>query len=474
MADVAILGGLVAFFLCDDGRFLVINTNNYKHVEVGSYAVEGKNASMTTSIGVLTGTFSDDGKSIYCNELQVTAVLDNKYFAIDEDFIYVYREIPELEVAGYEVYPFDATKSNYGAIKENINGYNTIMIAEQAFLNNTNLTSIVIPDSVIAISDQAFDGCTNLTNIELGNPAFYGDAVFQNCTSLTNIVIPKGTLSIGHSVFANCTNLKTISLPDGLIGLGSRVFANCTSLSNVIIPESVDCITNSLFIGCTGLTSVTIPKATMYISAHAFSGCTSLDNIIIPNNVSAIKDYAFYNCESLTSISLTSCSSFGTYVFYNCKNLTNVTLPEDMQVITDHMFYGCSNLNIEIPDSVTSIGESAFEGCSSLTSINIPDDYGYTFGKYAFKGCSGLTSLVIPEGVEILPEGLLMSCTELMSISLPNSLTKIGESVFFLCGANYPVFNGTIEEWNNIKKDTNWDNMSCIQYIVCTDGKVTL
>lgn len=303
MADVAMLGGLVAFFLCDDGRFLMINTNNYKHVEVGSYAVEGKNASMTTSIGVLTGTFSDDGKSIYCNELQVTAVLDNKYFAIDEDFMYVYREDYGSDIAGYEVYPFDATKSNYGAIKENINGYNTVSIAEQAFYNNTNLTSVVIPDTVIGISKQAFYGCTNLTNVKLGKVFIIGEAAFQNCTSLTNIVIPHGVYLIGSFAFSNCENLKTISLPDSIVSLGDKLFADCTSLSNVIIPKSVDVIGNCMFENCTSLTSVTIPNGMTEIKASAFVNCTSLNNVVIPCNSLTIYENSFDGCTGLYNIS---------------------------------------------------------------------------------------------------------------------------------------------------------------------------
>ncbi len=35
-------------------------------------------------------------------------------------------------------------------------------------------------------------------------------------------------------------------------------------------------------------------------------------------------------------------------------------------------------------------------------------------------------------------------------------------------------YNGTIEEWNNISKDSSWRYDSSIMYIVCSDGTITL
>ena len=71
--------------------------------------------------------------------------------------------------------------------------------------------------------------------------------------------------------------------------------------------------------------------------------------------------------------------------------------------------YNTVNLvgNLIIPDSVTNdgtiymiaqIGNYAFYGvCSGLTSVSIPTTISY-IGEYAFRAC-GITSLVIPDGV---------------------------------------------------------------------------
>lgn len=45
---------------------------------------------------------------------------------------------------------------------------------------------------------------------------------------------------------------------------------------------------------------------------------------------------------------------------------------------------------------VTSIGDYAFWSCSDLTSVTIPNSV-TSIGDYAFSGCMGLTSLSIPQ-----------------------------------------------------------------------------
>ena len=61
----------------------------------------------------------------------------------------------------------------------------------------SNLTSIVIPDSVTNIGELAFNNCTNLTSVTISkNATSIGDGAFEACSSLTNIIIPESFIKI--------------------------------------------------------------------------------------------------------------------------------------------------------------------------------------------------------------------------------------------------------------------------------------
>ena len=65
--------------------------------------------------------------------------------------------------------------------------------------------------------------------------------------------------------------------------------------------------------------------------------------------------------------------------------------------------------------------------------------------------------------------------TELTSVTIPDSVTSIGESAFYFCYRLTNItFNGTMEEWNVISKGTNWNFFVPATEVVCTDGTVSI
>lgn len=82
-----------------------------------------------------------------------------------------------------------------------------------AFLDNTEVTSVEIPDSVTKIDSSAFEGCTSLTNIEIPDSVIQiGGYAFSGCSALTSIVISEFVIYIGPSAFSNCTSLKNVCI----------------------------------------------------------------------------------------------------------------------------------------------------------------------------------------------------------------------------------------------------------------------
>ena len=97
----------------------------------------------------------------------------------------------------------------------------------------------------------------------------------------------------------------------------------------------------------------------------------------------------------------------------------------------------CTDKELIIPSEynakpVTSIGHSAFSGCTELTSVTIPDSV-TSIGYYAFRDCTGLTSVTIGGSVTSIGHSAFSGCTGLTSITIPASVTSIGESAFNGC-----------------------------------------
>lgn len=75
---------------------------------------------------------------------------------------------------------------------------------------------------------------------------------------------------------------------------------------------------------------------------------------------------------------------------------------------------------------------NAFQSCSNLTSITIPDSL-TVISNGAFSGCSNLTTINIPNGVTTIEPWAFNSCLSLTTINIPNSVTFIGVMAFYAC-----------------------------------------
>ena len=355
------------------------------------------------------------------------------------------------------------------------NSYSVTSIGDHAFSNQEKLTSITIPNSVTSIGSYAFSSCSGLTSIDIPNSVTsIGDYAFYGCTGLTSITIPNSVTSIGNGAFYGCTGLTLIDIPNSVTSIGGKAFYNCIGLTLIDIPNSVTSIGNSAFCSCEGLTSIEIPNSVTSIGDSTFIYCSGLTSITIGNSVTSIGKRAFYYCSSLSSIEIpNSVTSIGDYAFSGCtslpvidniryadtylvdvvdKTLSSYTIKDGTRWIGTFAFQDCTGLtSVTIPNSVTSIGDRAFWYCTGLTSVTIPNSIS-SIGEWTFGGCTSLTSVfwnakncnacnfgnqvesfTFGDNVEVIPAFLCANMEKLTSITIPKSVTYLGEGAFKNC-----------------------------------------
>ena len=94
--------------------------------------------------------------------------------------------------------------------------------------------------------------------------------------------------------------------------------------------------------------------------------------------------------------------------------------------------------NIELFDELryftglSTIPHRAFRGCTYLTSVTMPNSV-TSIGDYAFLDCSGLPSVIIPSRVTSIGYMAFYYCSSLTSVTIPNSVTSIGSAAFQGC-----------------------------------------
>ena len=238
------------------------------------------------------------------------------------------------------------------------------------------------------------------------------------------------------------------------------------------------------------ITSAIIPETVTYygttysvtrIDNDAFSECYSLTSITIPNSVTSIGYSAFEGCSSLTTITIpNSVTSIEAWAFYGCSSLTSPVYNAHLFAYMPTSYSGAYT----IPEGIEQIACYAFN-CPSLTSVTIPNSV-TSIGNYAFWGCSSLTSVTIPNSVTSIGYDAFKDCSSLTSVTIGNSVTSIGRSAFSGCSSltsvTIPNSVTSIGEWafsscsslTSINVDANNANYCSIDGVLFSKDKITL
>ena len=402
-------------------------------------------------------------------------------------------------------------------------------IGNKAFYECKKLENIIIPDGVTFIRFDTFNGCESLEWVSLPESVYYIDQfAFKNCSSLKSIIIPSAVTKIAIAAFLHCDALttvyyggtedkwSTISIEgnngclngvrkyyfsqtepekdgyfwhfdtDGVTPVswgnepnysyGLAYSLNSDGKGYTVVGMG-DCIDKDLIIPSTykGL-------PVNAIGENAFNGNTNITYVLIDRAVTSIGQGAFNLCSSLINVYYngtkeeweTLCSSIGVsndYLIDAKVYYFSQTQPEEgffwhfdtdgktpvswgvesdysvglkYSLNTDEKGYTvvgigyCEDTDLVIPATyrglpVTAIGSNAFESVRSFKSVSIPASV-TTIGEKAFAHC-GVTSVTFATNSQLttVDRYAFFSSSSLQSIALPDGVTTIGEAAFNGC-----------------------------------------
>lgn len=275
-------------------------------------------------------------------------------------------------------------------------GRPVVRIGQGAFMDQTRLTRVVIPDGVVQIEEQAFAYCSGLTHITLG----------------------RGVARIGEWAFRGCNQLAAFAVAD-------RNPTFCAE-AGVLYDQA-----KSTLIHCPAAKKgrLEVPAGVVRIGNEAFHRCAGLTNVVLPEGLAQIGDNAFERSGLVTVVIPASVTQTGEAVFSGCANLASVTLTNGLETIRKRMFENCGLTRIELPAGLVRIGDWAFFGCARLKEVVIPA--GVTeLGQRAFLGCAALPSLTLPASLERVGDWALAECPRLDAVFFEGDEPAAGEGVF--------------------------------------------
>ena len=357
------------------GEYAFSNCTNMTNVTIGSgvTSIGGSafyNCTGLTSVTIPNSVTSIGGSAFYNCTNMTNVTMSNSVTFIGSRVFYGCTALPvvdNIRYAGtYLVEPIDKTLSSY-TIKEG-----TKWIGYESFSDCTNLTSIIIPNSVTNIEMWAFKKCSSLTSVEIPNSVTsIGGCSFYQCASLTGLTIGNSVISIGGSAFNGCSGLMSIEIPNSVTNIGERAFYKCSTLTSVTIGNSITSIGEDAFYGCFGLTSVHISDIAawcaisfsnnssnpLYNANHLYLNEAEIVDLIIPDSVTSIGDYAFSSCSNLKSV------------------ICNAQIPPTLGI---GVFAYCNPMPIYVPCGRIENYQSAWEGKIVDGSTFQYQDYPYS------------------------------------------------------------------------------------------------
>lgn len=329
-----------------------------------------------------------------------------------------------------------------------------------AAFRGTGFDTINFDNGLKDIKEVGPYGMSNLANIDTftypGNVDFYSgespngnktSSVVLTGSSIKKLIIQKDVKELPDAFAYQLKALEEVIFEGEIESIGSNAFGGCEKLESVELGK-VKSMGNGVFINCPSLKSLKIEGD---------------ENLVLSSNTVASWGTNWPGAAPLETFELGA----GTINFnLNGKKdtLKEVKLGDGVKDIPDYFLSGCTKLEtLEIGNGITKIGNHAFEH-TNITSITIPDSV-TAIGEQAFNGCTSLTEVNISKNskLETIGDGAFYD-TRVLKMYLPGGLKTLGGSAFQktpveiydlsdVYSSDFTIGDWCINNWYDTKND---------------------
>ena len=147
------------------------------------------------------------------------------------------------------------------------------VIGECAFMDNSEVTEVNLPSSILKVKGGAFSG-TGIKSINISECELLETNAFYGCHNLEEVILSDKLNTIPSYAFSHCDKLSRINLPQQpYLIIEKNAFDGCKSLPRSLEFPGVECLKlgESTFSDCS-ITDLTLPRLALFENNYASYG----------------------------------------------------------------------------------------------------------------------------------------------------------------------------------------------------------
>lgn len=256
------------------------------------------------------------------------------------------------------------------------------------WLDNPNITKIIIEEGVEIIEPYAFSGCKSLEYVYLPNSLNeLQNSVFDYCDNIRQFYGPAKYVSNDGK-----TTYRYVPFHCGTNTIDLKFISNIAkaNLTNYTIDDDIGGVDPESFCRAYNLQNLTINSKTIFIDGDTFDECYSLKHIMGPGTTPDGRGYV-----GSGSFGMECSLANAKLLVFAGKGISEYEVGDYCREIGSGVFAYQQDLKtIKVNDNITKLGNSVFWGCPKLEEVTLPAHLQY-IGIYAFMECPNLKTVYL-------------------------------------------------------------------------------